>query len=146
MPSRVVRPLLLRLEQASTDGSASYDHLTITVEHVCPQNPAEDSDWKKSFPDPEEHADLVHRIGNLVLLAHRKNAAASNYDFDRKKETYFARGDACAFTLTAEVREQQNWDAQHIRSRQTEMLSRLAAAWQLTDNFAKWQKVSAEVE
>lgn len=139
LSSRVVKPLLLRLEQASTDGSATYDYPTITVEHVCPQNPADDSDWKVSFPNSEVHADLVHRIGNLVLLAHRKNAAASNYDFDRKKETYFARGDSCAFTLTAEVRGKTSWDEQHTRTRQIEMLGRLASAWQLTNDFAKWR-------
>jgi hypothetical protein len=132
------------LEQASTDGSATYDYPTITVEHVCPQNPANDSEWKKDFPDPDVHADLVHRIGNLVLLAHRKNAAASNYDFDRKKETYFARGDACAFTLTAEVRGESKWEEQHIRDRQVEMLGRLASKWQLTDDFAKWCKQHVE--
>ncbi len=140
LSSRVVRPLLLRLEQASTDGSATHDYPVITVEHVCPQSPAGDSDWKKIFPDAEVHADIVHRLGNLVLLAHRKNAAASNYDFNRKKEIYFAPGNACAFTLTAEVRGENRWDEQHIRSRQIEMLGRLASAWQLTTNFTKWRE------
>ncbi|ESY55395.1 MULTISPECIES: DUF262 domain-containing protein [unclassified Mesorhizobium] len=140
LASRVVKPLLLRLEQASTDGSATYDYPTITVEHVCPQNPADKSDWKTSFPDPEVHADLVHRIGNLVLLAHRKNAAASNYDFNRKKETYFAHGDSSAFTLTAEVRGKTRWDEQQIRERQIQMLGRLASAWHLTDVFARWHE------
>ena len=143
LSSRVVKPLLLRLEQASTDGSASFDYPIITVEHVFPQNPATDSDWNRIFSNLEDRAELVHRIGNLVLLAHRKNSAASNYDFGRKKEIYFARGDTCAFTLTAEVREQSSWDAQHIRSRQIEMLSRLAHAWQLTENLAKWREVTA---
>jgi hypothetical protein len=138
LSSRVVKPLLLRLEQASTDGSATYDYPTITVEHVCPQNPSAGSQWKVAFPDSEAHADLVHRIGNLVLLAHRKNAAASNFDFDRKKETYFASGDTCAFTLTAEVRGMTNWAEADVRARQMEMLGRLANAWQLQSEFAKW--------
>ncbi|WP_298190561.1 DUF262 domain-containing HNH endonuclease family protein [Novosphingobium sp.] len=146
LATRVVKPLLLRLEQASTDGSATYDYPTITVEHVYPQNPAEGSEWKAHFPDPSQHARLVHCLGNLVLLAHRKNAAASNYDFAVKKNTYFAHGDTCAFTLTAEVRQLETWDAQRIRERQIEMLGRLAKAWKLTDSFNAWQKVLADVE
>lgn len=138
LATRVVKPLLLRLEQASTDGSATYDYPTITVEHVCPQNPAENSEWMKLFPSPDVRADLVHRIGNLVLLAQRKNASASNYDFERKKETYFAYGDTCAFALTAEVRSNDTWDEQHVRNRQREMLRRLAKAWQIDCAFENW--------
>lgn len=92
------------------------------------------------------HAATLTGIGNLVLLAHRKNAAASNYDFAVKKGTYFAHGDTCPFVLTAEVRQLATWDAQRIRTRQIEMLGRLAKAWQLTDSFATWQKVPADVE
>src|SRR5690606_3745467 len=80
--TRVVKPLLLRLEQASIDASASYDYPTVTVEHVCPQTVADGSQWQEWFPSQEEHASLVHRLGNLVLLNFRKNSSASNYDFE----------------------------------------------------------------
>lgn len=144
--TRVVKPLLIRLEQASTDGSASYDYPTITVEHVCPQNPEEGSEWKSTFPDANEHAALLHRMGNLVLLAHRKNAAASNFDFNRKKNEYFAPGDTCPFVLTSEVRQLTAWNPQTIRARQVEMLSRLAKSWQLGAVFEAWKKEADNVE
>lgn len=138
LATRVVKPMLLRLEQASTDGSAIYDYPTITVEHVCPQTIAASSQWEDWFPQQEQHAELVHKIGNLVLLTHRKNASASNYDFDKKKTTYFAPGDACAFTLTAEVREATSWTPEDIEARQTIVLERLAKAWRLADDFESW--------
>lgn len=144
LATRVVKPLLIRLEQASIDGSAIYDYPTITVEHVCPQNPSEGSEWKSNFSDTDEHAGLVHSIGNLVLLARRKNAAASNYDFGRKKAEYFAAGDTCPFVLTNELRQLATWDVKRIRARQIEMLGRLAKTWQIDAPFAIWRRQQFE--
>ena len=144
--TRVVKPLLLRLEQASHDGSASYDYPTITVEHVCPQTVADGSQWQQWFPSQEEHADLVHRLGNLVLLNVRKNSSASNYDFETKKSTYFAKDDTCAFTLTAEVRGYDSWSPADIRQRQADVLNRLAKAWRLTDDYQSWKDAQTDVE
>jgi len=144
--TRVVKPLLLRLEQASHDGSASYEYPTITVEHVCPQTMADGSQWQQWFPSQEEHADLVHRLGNLVLLNVRKNSSASNYDFETKKSTYFAKDDTCAFTLTAEVRGYDSWSPSDIQQRQSEVVNRLAKAWQLTEDYQKWKDAQTDVE
>lgn len=144
--TRVVKPLLLRLEQASNDGSASYDYPTITVEHVCPQTVADGSQWQQWFPSQEEHADLVHRLGNLVLLNVRKNSSARNYDFEIKKSTYFAKDDTCAFTLTAEVRGFDSWAPADIRLRQADVVNRLAKAWQLTDDYQSWKDAQTDVE
>ena len=61
---------------------------TITVEHILPQNPSEDSEWVKLFTK-EERDEWTNKLGNLVLLSKRKNSRAQNYDFKRKKEVYF---------------------------------------------------------
>lgn len=49
-----------------------------TTEHVLPQNPAADSAWWKDFTR-EQHAKLVHGIGNLVLT--RDNSRYGNRDY-----------------------------------------------------------------
>ncbi len=138
LATRVVKPLLMRLEMASTDASASYDYPTISVEHVCPQSIKDSSQWAKWFPTPEDHSSRLHSLGNLVLLNSRKNASAQNYDFDLKKEKYFAPGDSCAFTLTSEVRAQQTWTADDIEKRQEEILRRFAKDWDMEEAFAAW--------
>ena len=91
LKSRIVKPLLLRLDLALSDGSAIYDYPTISVEHVCPQTIETDSQWDYWFSDREEHNYWLHRLANLVLLTHRKNSSAGNWDLDRKKSTYFKR-------------------------------------------------------
>src|SRR5690606_13900524 len=73
LATRVVKPILLRLEQASTDGSAIYDYPTISVEHVCPQTLPDNSRWADWFSNPEDHSSCLHTLGNLVLLNFRKN-------------------------------------------------------------------------
>lgn len=138
LATRVVKPILLRLEQASTDGSASYDYPTISVEHVCPQNLRKDSQWAEWFSDPEDHSCWLHSLGNLVLLNFRKNSSAANYDFGDKKTKYFAPGDTSAFTLTNEVRGYETWKPSDIAQRREVLLRRLAADWRLNDVFEDW--------
>ena len=136
--TRVVKPLLLRLEQASHDGSAIYDYPTISVEHVCPQTLPANSEWDQWFANRDDHVKWLHTIGNLVLLNFRKNSAARNYEFGVKKNTYFVAGDTSAFTLTNEVRAFDTWKPEQIEKRQEELLRRLAKAWDLTAQFEKW--------
>lgn len=144
--TRVVKPILLRLEQASTDGSAYYDYPTISVEHVCPQNIREVPEWLEWFSTPDIHNKWIHSLGNLVLLNFRKNSAAQNYDFDKKKNQYFASGDTCAFTLTNEVRAYNTWTPDDIKRRREVLLRRFAKEWNLNAEFEAWQKISINSE
>jgi hypothetical protein len=89
--TRIRIPVLLRLDGILADEGATYEHRVITVEHVLPQNPADDSVWLQWFPDEEERYEVTHRISNLVLLSRRKNSQAQNWDFERKKQEYFQR-------------------------------------------------------
>lgn len=137
--TRVVKPLMLRLDQASTDGSASYDHSIITVEHVCPQTIEAGSQWDEWFEDRDVHDYWLHRLGNLLLLNHRKNPAASNWDFDRKKQVYFMQHDSCPFVLTQEARQMKAWTEVEIAERQNLLVGRLANAWGLGAEYQVWR-------
>lgn len=138
LKSRVAKPLLLRLDQALSDGSAVYDYTTISVEHVCPQTIENGSQWDKWFSDREQHDEWLHRLANLVLLTHRKNSSASNWDLDRKKEKYFVKGDKCPFVLTGEVLEAAIWTPMTLADRQNHVLRALAKSWLLEDQFSAW--------
>lgn len=140
LSTRVVKPILLRLEQASKDASAFYDYPTISVEHVCPQTLPEGSEWADWYSEPDDHSIWLHRLGNLVLLNSRKNSAARNFDFDTKKSTYFASGDTCAFNLTSEVRACNSWKPKRVKKRQAKLLKRLANSWQLGEIFEDWRE------
>lgn len=138
LKSRVVKPLLLRLDLALSDGSAVYDYPTISVEHVCPQTIDPGSQWDDWFSDRKAHNDWLHRLANLVLLTHRKNSSASNWDFSRKKSAYFKKDDACPFLLTQQVLDVLEWIPIILENRQKELLRTLSRSWEIEYEFDNW--------
>ena len=128
---RIPQPLLLRLDGLLADAGARYDHSVISIEHVLPQNPREGSQWRQWFPDDEERAYWTHRLANLALLSHRKNAAASNWDFETKKSRYFTRNSVSPFALTSQVLAVPEWKPEVLAKRQGELLDTLKKEWRL---------------
>ncbi|MCA0188831.1 MAG: DUF262 domain-containing HNH endonuclease family protein, partial [Proteobacteria bacterium] len=134
---RAVATLMLRLDSLMSDASASYQHDVVSVEHILPQQPAPNSQWLAWVPDPLTHQHWVHRLGNLTLLSRKKNSAASNYEFEKKKNTYFTRGGVSSFALTTGVLQYEQWTEAVMAQRQAAMLSALESHWQLTDRMSR---------
>ncbi len=129
---RIRQYVLLRLDSTLAQGEATYDYPIISVEHVLPQNPNKGSVWLNWFPNEEERAKYVHRIGNLALLSRRKNAEAQNYDFKKKKEKYFATSKGISpFVLTTQVLQKDEWTPDVINQRQKDLLHKLKSLWRL---------------
>lgn len=129
--ARARTTILLRLDTLVSAGGAKYDYQTITVEHVLPQNPPAGSKWLTWFPDAKDRYEWVHKLGNLALLTRKKNSAASNYEFDKKKQSYFAQGGVSPFVLTTQVLNKDEWTPAIVSARQKELLAILEAHWQL---------------
>lgn len=132
LATRVRRYVLLRLDSIlAKDPGASYDHRIITVEHVLPQSPAQDSQWVRDFTK-DEAATWTHRLGNLLLLNRRANSRAQNFDFDVKKDKYFTSGKGVAvFALTTQVLAEPVWTPEVVERRQEELVGLLVKEWQL---------------
>ncbi|WGJ85501.1 DUF262 domain-containing HNH endonuclease family protein [Gordonia sp. SMJS1] len=125
--------VLLRLDDllAKVPG-VSYQHKMITVEHVLPQNPKDNSLWKQEFTDGERLY-WTHRLGNLVLLNRAKNSQAQNYDFAKKKAKYFTSANGSAvFALTTQVITEDEWTPAVIEKRQKDLVALLSKEWELT--------------
>jgi hypothetical protein len=130
--TRIRLPLLLRLDELLSAGSAIYSHAVISVEHVLPQNPSAGSQWLVDFPDEALREAWVHKLGNLVLLTRRKNAQASNYDFTEKKTKYFStKGGVSNFALTSKVLSEATWTPNTLKQKQAEITGALEALWRL---------------
>ena len=125
------RVLLLRLDCILAESIASYQYSRITVEHVLPQNPNDDSQWIKSFPDPEEREEWTHKIANLVLLSRSKNSKAQNFDFERKKREYFEKGKSPRLEITNNVLKHQTWTPRVLKRRQAAIIDLFKKEWQL---------------
>ncbi|MBC6718685.1 DUF262 domain-containing protein [Aurantimonas sp. DM33-3] len=130
--TRIRLPLLLRLDELLSGGSAVYNTPIISVEHVLPQSPPTGSQWLEDFPDEEERARWVHKLANLVLLTRRKNSQASNYDFVDKKQKYFStRAGVANFALTSKVLSESIWTNETLQHRQAELTDAIETLWRL---------------
>ncbi|MGY4099563.1 DUF262 domain-containing protein [Nocardia sp. R16R-3T] len=126
------RYVLLRLDEIlANDPGATYSHSIISIEHVLPQNPKQDSHWVKDFT-PEQREYWTHRLGNLLLLNRRKNSQARNYDFAAKKAKYFTTSTGSAvFALTTQVLGYNEWTPAVVKMRQQELTDLLVREWEL---------------
>lgn len=131
LAARARSAVLLRLDSLVSGGGASYDYDTVTVEHVLPQNPDADSEWVRWFPNQPERLSLVHKIGNLALLTRKKNSAARNYEFEKKKTAYFAKGGISPFVLTTQVLRNPTWTPEIVLGRQSELVSKIESYFRL---------------
>lgn len=131
---RVCLPVLLRLDSLMADAGARYEHKVISIEHVLPQTPPAGSLWIEWFPDDDERQVWTQRLGNLVLLSRRKNTAAQNFEFDRKRDTYFKKGGVAPFALTADVLNSNSWTPEHLSERHQRLRELLTTHWRLNGN------------
>jgi len=131
--TRVCRPVLQRLDESLAAGGATYDTPVVSIEHVLPQTVDKGSQWEQSFPDEAVRSEWMHRIGNLVLLTHRINSSASNWDFKKKKEKYFlSKKGAITFPLTLRVLQTENWTLERLIDNQMVLIGKLREIWQLS--------------
>lgn len=130
--TRIRLPLLLRLDEMLSGGSAVYNQPLISVEHVLPQNPPPGSQWLKDFPNMEDRDAWVHRLANLVLLTRRKNSQANNADFAVKKGRYFGtKAGVTNFALTSQVLSESVWTSETLERRQGTLIGKIAEVWRL---------------
>lgn len=132
--------IMMRVDSFMSDQHVSYKDRTKTIEHVLPQNPASDSEWRDLWTD-EEREHWVDRVGNLVLLSRKKNSEASNYDFDKKKEKYFrTKSGISNFATSTDVLNYNNWTPGDIEERQKKLIGVLSEKWSL-DSGMKWEEL-----
>jgi len=124
--------IILRLDSFISDGAATYDHTILTIEHVLPQTVEPESEWANVWPDATERGYWTHRLANLIPLNFRRNAKASNYDFEKKKSAYFGGSkQVSSFVLTTQVLQAKSWSPEHVKSRQAQLLDVLKDKWSL---------------
>lgn len=126
--------ILLRLDSFVSCGGKKSDYSpnVLTIEHVLPRKVAEGSEWETLWPDVQERDFWLNRIANLVPLTRRHNSEAQNYDFDRKKNTYFkGKNGTTSYPLTTQVIDVPQWTSEAVSTRQEELIAVFRDAWDL---------------
>ena len=122
---RLARYILLKYEYLQSENTVQLsNYKTISVEHILPQSPDDDSEWKKEFSDGEREY-WLHKLANLVLISRRKNSKLSNLNFQEKKNKYL-KGRIDIFSGSKVFIEQKNeWNAKTLEDRQDPMIKEL---------------------
>lgn len=97
----------------------------VSWEHVLPEHPKKDSEWKKAFEDERERMEYVDRLGNHALLYGPTNRIIGNQDFSEKRKRY--RDSDCG--LTREIAKYDEWDKGTIEERTKELLELAKQVW-----------------
>ena len=96
----------------------------ITAEHILPQNPKDDSQWKIDFTD-EEREKWINKIGNLVLISRRKNSSQGRKDYSEKKEKYFSKNIELFRNSLRVFNKYPVWNPNNIEENQNIVIAKL---------------------
>jgi len=103
---------------------------TLSVEHVLPQNPADESRWVKDFTE-DQRTEWTDRLGNLVLITRRKNSSQGRLDYDEKKKRYFDKCiDSCPNSLR--VLQYPEWTPTELEDNHKTVVRRLHQHYGIT--------------
>jgi hypothetical protein len=125
--------ILLRLDRELSADPAYFNRkLSPTIEHVLPQNPEPGSNWLKLFTEAQRE-ELTNKLGNLALLTRSKNSAASNYEFEKKRDTYFTgKKGIVNYALTVSILAHKgDWTPNVVEDRQKAFLAAFTKLWRL---------------
>ena len=132
MTARRRNYVILRLDSFLSDGAATYDPTTLTIEHVLPQTVAMGSGWAADWQSAADQSYWLHRLANLVPLNRRRNSKAQNHDFETKKKAYFGGSKGVSsYVLTTQVLNASAWTPSVVASRQKQLIDVLASKWRL---------------
>ena len=112
-----------------------------TIEHVYPRE-AKAKSWKSSFTgyNKRKKEMLLHSLGNLVLLARRKNSQIQNKPFDYKKRYKDKNGNEVGFFNGSyseiDIAKNENWGPDEIYNRGIELIAFLGKRWDI--DFKVW--------
>lgn len=121
---RFARYILLKYEYLQSENIVRLSgYNTISVEHILPQNPRDDSQWKTIFSE-KDRDDWTHKLANLILISKRKNSKLSNLDYHEKKERYL-KGRVDIFPSSKLYLTSDKWNIENLINRQDDMLNKL---------------------
>jgi hypothetical protein len=119
---RYVKYIVLKLDYFYQNHDQKMHFETLSVEHILPQMPAEDSKWVQDFT-AEQREELTHKLGNLVSITSRKNTAQGRLDFDEKVKRYFEKNiDTCPNSLRV-LKKYGQWTPIELQENQAIVLS-----------------------
>ncbi|KAL7754194.1 hypothetical protein RI367_000175 [Sorochytrium milnesiophthora] len=126
----LARHLLLRVNEQITQDGVVYSYGDVEIEHVLPQHPEAQSEWRRAWSDDERRV-WQNRLGNLVLLYKEHNRQVSNKEYLVKRAAYMqdARGQTVPFAMTLQACQQTQWTASECSAMHARWVGELARVY-----------------
>ncbi|WP_219031279.1 DUF262 domain-containing protein [Helicobacter pylori] len=104
----------------------NFDGRIESIEHILPQNPdqgysAKEKNWAKN-------PNIVHALGNLLLIPKNANSSLSNKPFDEKRKEYLK-----GFYSEKEVAKNASFGVEQIKERSEKLLDFLIAHYRIAE-------------
>ncbi|GAA7257668.1 hypothetical protein HpCK38_15340 [Helicobacter pylori] len=104
----------------------NFDSSIESIEHILPQNPdqgysAKEKSWAKN-------PNIVHALGNLLLMAKNANSSLSNKPFDEKRKQYLKGSYS-----EKEVAKNASFGVEQIKERSEKLLDFLIAHYRIAE-------------
>ncbi|WRB42686.1 DUF262 domain-containing HNH endonuclease family protein [Helicobacter pylori] len=104
----------------------NFDSSLESIEHILPQNPdqgysAEEKNWAKN-------PNIVHALGNLLLIPKNANSSLSNKPFDEKRKEYLKGSYS-----EKEVAKNASFGVEQIKERSEKLLDFLIAHYRIAE-------------
>ncbi|GAA9474248.1 hypothetical protein BTM449_12910 [Helicobacter pylori] len=104
----------------------NFDGSIESIEHILPQNPdqgysAKEKSWAKN-------PNIVHALGNLLLMAKNANSSLSNKPFDEKRKEYLKGS-----YIEKEVAKNASFGVEQIKERSEKLLDFLIAHYRIAE-------------
>lgn len=122
--------ILRKIDEWQNGDTSSYvlmDPTKLHLEHIAPQRPSHDSDWKTRMKGELNYREVIYRIGNMMLLRDRINRSVSNLPFERKLAKYESQNKKTRISLPSlsqDVLEYKNWN-QDIVLERSKMIAKI---------------------
>ncbi|HIP33735.1 MAG TPA: DUF262 domain-containing protein [Bacteroidia bacterium] len=128
---RFARYILLKLDYFYQNHQQRMHFETLSVEHILPQTPKDDSQWVVDFTETQREI-MTHKFGNLVLITRRKNSSQGRLDYKDKKERYFQKNiDTCPNSIRI-LNKYNYWTPIEFDKNQTEVLDLVKTKYAIT--------------
>lgn len=124
--NKAVRYLLKSIFDVESDKEikVNSDSQYVNLEHILPQNPKEDSQWKRIF-DESIIEKYISNIGNLTLLLGKKNSSLGNKEFSEKREQL----KESSIIQNQEIAENIKWTKKEIEERADRLAEKVIKVW-----------------
>ncbi len=137
---------LLKTEGKNSKPNLKWSDLSdATIEHILPQNPKENSEWKKKWSE-ENLKTYLHDISNLVLT--KDNSHYLNFEFERKRGNSgigrcYANSD---IRQERKISEYKNWTVDSCKDRRQTIENWIIDRWGIEEHFEKPSNAIEEEE